>query len=389
MTKKRRIGILTGGGDVPGLNVAIKAVVTRAQDHNIEVVGLRRGWHSVVGINPDDPKTINELTENLPPMRVRTIDRTGGTFLHSSRTNPSNMKPEDIPDYIAESDRVLKDDGRVDVTAHTLKVLEALQLDALIPIGGDDTLSYAARLHEEGVTVVAIPKTMDNDVFGTDYCIGFSTAVTRSIENITAVRTVCGSHERIGVVELFGRNSGETALFAAYLADVDRAIISEVPFDLDKLIEFLKKDRANNPSHYAIMTISEGAHLEGGEIVQSGEADAYGHQKLGGIGKIVSEEIKKRSGMHTVYQQLSYLMRSGSPDSLDRMVAVSFGNLALDQLHIGHTGRMVALQQGNYTTVPLSMVISAKKTVDVSALYDVKNYRPKVNDMSGKPMFLY
>jgi len=389
MTKKRRIGILTGGGDVPGLNVAIKAVVTRAQDHNIEVVGLRRGWHSVVGINPDDPKTINELTENLPPMRVRTIDRTGGTFLHSSRTNPSNMKPEDIPDYIAESDRVLKDDGRVDVTAHTLKVLEALQLDALIPIGGDDTLSYAARLHEEGVTVVAIPKTMDNDVFGTDYCIGFSTAVTRSIENITAVRTVCGSHERIGVVELFGRNSGETALFAAYLADVDRAIISEVPFDLDKLIEFLKKDRANNPSHYAIMTISEGAHLEGGEIVQSGEADAYGHQKLGGVGKIVSEEIKKRSGMHTVYQQLSYLMRSGSPDSLDRMVAVSFGNLALDQVQMGHTGRMVALQQGNYTTVPLSMVISAKKTVDVSALYDVKNYRPKVNDMSGKPMFLY
>jgi ATP-dependent phosphofructokinase / diphosphate-dependent phosphofructokinase len=389
MTKNRRIGILTGGGDVPGLNVAIKAVVTRAQDHNIEVVGLRRGWHSVVGINPDDPKTIKELTETLPPKRVRTIDRTGGTFLHSSRTNPSNMKQEDIPDYIAESDRVLKDDGRVDVTAHSLKVLEKLELDALIPIGGDDTLSYAARLHEEGFTVVAIPKTMDNDVFGTDYCIGFSTAVTRSIENITAVRTVCGSHERIGVVELFGRNSGQTSLFAAYLADVDRAIISEVPFDLDKLIEFLKKDRANNPSHYAIMTISEGAHLEGGEIVQSGEADAYGHQKLGGVGKIVSEEIKKRSGMHTVYQQLSYLMRSGSPDSLDRMVAVSFGNLALDQVQMGHTGRMVALQQGNYTTVPLSMVISAKKTVDVSALYDVKNYRPKVNDMSGKPMFLY
>jgi len=389
MSNKRRIGILTGGGDVPGLNVAIKAVVNRGQDHNIEVVGLRRGWHSVVGINPDDPKTIKELTENLNPMRVRTIDRTGGTFLHSSRTNPSNMKPEDIPDFIAEGDRVIKDDGRVDVTAHTLKVLESLELDALIPIGGDDTLSYAARLHQEGFTTVAIPKTMDNDVFGTDYCIGFSTAVTRSIENITAVRTVCGSHERIGVVELFGRNSGETSLFAAYLADVDRSIISEVPFDLDKLIEFLKKDRANNPSHYAIMTISEGAYLEGGEIVQSGEADAYGHQKLGGIGKLVSEEIKKRSGMHTVYQQLSYLMRSGSPDSLDRMVAVSFGNLALDQVHMGHTGRMVALQQGNYTTVPLSMVISAKKIVDVSALYDINNYRPKVNDMSGKPMFLY
>ena len=389
MTKKRRVGILTGGGDVPGLNVAMKAVVNRAMEFDIEVVGMRRGWHSVVGINPDDPQTIKELTETLTPQRVRTIDRTGGTFLHSSRTNPSNMKAEDIPAFVAESDRMLKDDGRVDVTAHTLKVLEALELDALIPIGGDDTLSYAARLHQESFQVVAIPKTMDNDVFGTDYCIGFSTAVTRSVDNITAVRTVCGSHERIGVVELFGRNSGETSLFAAYLSDVDRAIISEVPFDLDKLIDFLKKDRNNNPSNYAIMTISEGAHLKDGDIVQSGEEDAYGHQKLGGIGKMVSEEIKARSGMHTVYQQLSYLMRSGSPDSLDRMVAVSFGNLALDQVHMGHTGRMASLQQGNYTTVPLNMVISAKKTVDVAALYDAKNYKPKVNDMLGKPMFLY
>lgn len=389
MTKKRRIGILTGGGDVPGLNVAIKAVVQRALEYDIEVVGLRRGWYSVVGINPDNPKTIREYSEKLTLNRVRTIDRTGGTTLHSSRTNPSNMKPEDIPDFISEDDRVVKEDGRVDVTAHSLKVLEALELDALIPIGGDDTLSYSVRLHEEDFQVVSIPKTMDNDVFGTDYCIGFSTAVTRSVENITAVRTVCGSHERVGVVELFGRNSGETSLFAAYLADVDRAIISEVPFDLDKLIGFLKKDRKDNPSNYAIMTISEGAYLEGGEIIQSGEADAYGHQKLGGIGKIVSEEIKKRSGMHTVYQQLSYLMRSGSPDSLDRMVAVSFGNLALDQVNLGHTGRMVALQQGNYTTVPLPMVVSAKKIVDVTALYDKKKYRPKVNDMLGKPMFLY
>ncbi|MBC8506376.1 MAG: 6-phosphofructokinase, partial [Chloroflexi bacterium] len=279
--------------------------------------------------------------------------------------------------------------GTVDTTGHVLKVLDALELSALIPIGGNDTLSYATRLYQEGFHTEAIPKTMDNDVFGTDYCIGFATAVTRSVENITAVRTVCGSHERIGIVELFGRNSGETSLFAAYLADVDRAIISEVPFDLDKLIDFLKNDRARNPSHYAIMTISEGAHLVGGEIVQSGEADAFGHQKLGGVGQIVSQEIKKRSGMHTVYQQLAYLMRSGSPDSLDRMVAVSFGNLAFDQVMLGHTGRMVSLQTGIYTTVPLPMVISAKKTVDVDALYDPENYKPKVKDMLGKPMFLY
>ncbi|MBM3145482.1 MAG: ATP-dependent 6-phosphofructokinase [Chloroflexi bacterium] len=389
MSKKRRIGILTGGGDVPGLNVAMKAVVNRARDHEVEIVGLRRGWWSVVGIKPENSETIQELTIPLSPERVRTIDRTGGTFLHSSRTNPSNMKAEEIPDFVAKGDRRVKDDGRIDVTSHVLKVLETLQLDALIPIGGDDTLNYATRLHEEGFQIVAIPKTMDNDVFGTDYCIGFSTAVTRSVENITAVRTVCGSHERVGVVELFGRNSGETSLFAAYLADVDRAIISEVPFDLDKLIAFLKADRAKNPSNYAIMTISEGAHLQGGQIVQSGEADDYGHQKLGGIGQIVAQEIKDRSGMHTVYQQLGYLMRSGSPDSLDRMVAVSFGNLALDQVLLGHTGRMVALQQGNYTTVPLPLVISAKKTVDVNALYDPENYKPRVKDMLGKPMFLY
>jgi 6-phosphofructokinase 1 len=390
MAKKRRIGILTGGGDVPGLNVAIKAVVQRAQDHNIDVIGLRRGWWSIVGINPDDPQTLEELTMPLTPQVVRTFERTGGTRLHSSRTNPSNMKPEDVPDYVAEEDRIPKDDDtRVDVTSHSMKVLESLGIEALIPIGGDDTLSFAARLHQEGFQVVAIPKTMDNDVFGTDYCIGFSTAVTRSVDAITNFRTAVGSHERIGVVELFGRNSGETSLFAAYLADVDRAIISEVPFDLGKLVEFLISDRKNNPSHYAIMTISEGAHPEGGEIVQSGEVDAYGHQKLGGIGHMVAQEIKKRSGANIMYQQLGYLMRSGSPDSLDRMVAVSYGNLALDQVSMGHTGRMVALQQGNYTTVPLPMVISGKKTVDVTALYDPQNYRPKVRDMLGKPMFLY
>lgn len=389
MAKKRRIGILTGGGDVPGLNVAIKAVVNRAQDHNIEVVGLRKGWWGPLGINPEDPATIEELTVPLTPERVRTIDRTGGTFLHTSRTNPSNCHPDDVPEFVADSDRVIKDNGRIDCTKHVLKVLDALKLDALIPIGGDDTLSYAARLHQEGFQVVAIPKTMDNDVFGTDYCIGFSTAVTRSVDAITNFRTAVGSHERIGVVELFGRNSGETSLFAAYLADVDRAIISEVPFDIDKLINFLVADRKRNPSNYAIMTISEGATFKGGEIIQTGEADAYGHKKLGGIGYITAQEIKKRSGVHIMYLQLAYLMRSGTPDSLDRMVAVSFGNLALDQVAMGHTGRMVALQQGNYTTVPLTMVISGKKTVDVTALYDVENYRPKVRDMLGKPMFLY
>ncbi len=386
---KRRIGILTGGGDVPGLNVAIKAVVTRAQDHDIEVIGLRRGWLSVVAINPEDPETLKDSVESLTPERVRTIDRTGGTTLHTSRTNPANVRPEDVPAHIAESDRRPTGRGTVDVTPHALKVLEHLELDALIAIGGDDTLSYAARLHKEGFQVVAIPKTMDNDVFGTDYCIGFSTAVSRSIDAITSLRTSVGSHERIGIVELFGRNSGETSLFAAYLADVDRAIISEVPFDMQRLIDFLVADRERNPSRYALMTISEGATVLGGEIIERGEADAYGHRKLGGIGLLVAEAIKIHTGLHTMYLQPAYLMRSGAPDALDRMVARSFGNLALDQVAMGHTGRMVALQQGIYTTVPLEMVVSGKKTLDVTAYYDTEQYRPKVRDVLGKPMFLY
>ena len=236
---------------------------------------------------------------------------------------------------------------------------------------------------------MGIPKTMDNDVFGTDYCIGFSTAVTRSVDAITGLRTTVGSHERIGVIELFGRNSGETSMFAAYLSYVNRAIISEVPFDLDRLIGFLVEDKKNSPSHYALMTISEGARMIDGEIMEKGEADAYGHRKLGGIGELVAQEIQRRGKVKIVYQKLAYLMRSGTADSLDRMVAVTFGNLALDQIAMGHTGRMAALQQGIYTTVPLEMVIAGKKVVDVTAFYDEKNYRPKVRDMLGKPMFLY
>lgn len=389
MSPKFRVGILTGGGDVPGLNVAIKAVVTRAQENDIEVVALRRGWMSVLRINPDDPETLNKLSFTLTPEIVRKIDRTGGTFLHTSRTNPSNVKPSDIPDFVRKEDRSENSKGMVDCTRHALRVLEALKLEAIIPIGGDDTLSFASRLHTEGFRAVAIPKTMDNDVFGTDYCIGFSTAVTRSVDAITNFRTSVGSHERIGVVELFGRNSGETSLFAAYLSHVDRAIISEVPFHMEKLCKYLVEDRNASPSHYAIMTISEGATEIGGDIHQRGEVDAYGHQKLGGIGHYTADEIKRRTGVNIMYLQLGYIMRSGAPDALDRMVASSFGNLALDQIAMGHTGRMVALQQGIYTTIPLDMVVQGKKRVDVNGLYDLDAYRPRVRDMLGKPMFLY
>lgn len=389
MAKKKRIAILTGGGDVPGLNVAIKAVVVRASWHNIEVVGIRRGWKGLISIDPNDPVTADSWTMPLDTDNVRTIDRTGGTILHTSRTNPGSVEPADVPGFIAEEDRVMTEKGRVDTTKHIMKVLEFLGIDAIIPIGGDDTLSYACRLNKEGVQIVAIPKTMDNDVFGTDFCIGFSTAVTRSVDAINALRTTTGSHERICVVELFGRNSGETSLIAAYLADVDRAVISEVPFEMDRLIAYLVDDRERKPSNYAIMTISEGAHPIGGIASQSGSEDAYGHKKLGGIGYAVAQEIKRSTGINIIYQQLAYMMRSGAPDSLDRMVAVSYGSLALDQIAMGHMGRMVALQQAIYTTVPLDMVIAAKKNVDVTALYDVDAYRPKVRDTLGKPMFLY
>jgi 6-phosphofructokinase 1 len=386
---KRKVGILTGGGDVPGLNVAIKAVVLQAGNHSIQVVGVRRGWFGLLAVDPGDPRTIEHYTMDLTEENVRTIDRTGGTVLHTSRTNPSNVLPDDVPRFVREEDRQMTAKGTVDCTRHVLRVLDALKMEAIIPIGGDDTLSFASRLHHEGFQVVAIPKTMDNDVFGTDFCIGFSTAVTRSVDAINALRTTAGSHERIGVVELFGRNSGETSLFAAYLADVDRAVISEVPFDMERLSQFLATDRSHNPSNYAILTISEGAFMKGGAILETGDADAYGHRKLGGIGSVVAAEIKKRTGINVIYQQLAYIMRSGAPDSLDRMAAVSYGNLALSQVASGHTGRMVALQQGIYTTVPIELVTAAKKQVDVTALYDPEAYRPKVRSMLGKPMFLY
>lgn len=389
MTKKRRVAILTGGGDVPGLNVAIKAVVMRAHAHHIEVVGIRRGWMGLLCINPDDPGTVDNFTMLLTIDRVRTIDRTGGTILHTSRTNPSKMKPDEVPEFIPNNDRIANPDGSIDCTRHVMRVLNFLSIESIIPIGGDDTLSYACHLNKAGVQIIAIPKTMDNDVFGTDFCIGFSTAVTRSVDAIHALRTTAGSHERICVVELFGRNSGETSLFAAYLADVDRALISEVPFEMERLMRFLVDDRSKNPSNYAIMTVSEGAHPIGGTIFESGEKDAYGHKKLGGIGYIVAQDIKQQTGINVIYQQLAYIMRSGAPDSLDRMVAVSYGSLALDNIAMGYTGRMVALQQAVYTTVPLDMVITAKKRVDVTALYDAKNYRPIVRETLGKPMFLY
>jgi 6-phosphofructokinase len=391
--RARKVGVLTGGGDVPGLNAAIKAVAETAIDQGWEPVGIRRGWGGLLNSNLESPQSRKNLFLPLTRNTVRTIDRTGGTFLHTSRTNPGRVKATEVPSFLKGTVEPVNGEGEksvYDCTPHILNVLDYLELDALIPIGGDDTLSYAARMHREGFPVVAIPKTMDNDVYGTDYCIGFSTAVSRSVEFITALRTPSGSHERITIVELFGRNSGETSLIAAYLADVDRAVISEVPFDIQKLSLLLIQDKYNNPSNYAIMTISEGAREIGGNLVHyEGDEDAYGHRKLGGIGKITGERLKEITGENIMYQQLSYLMRSGAPDSLDRMVAVSYGLLAMDLVNDGRSGRMVALRDGVYTHVPLNRVISGVKRVDVDEMYDPDQYRPKIADMLGKPMFLY
>ena len=381
-----KVAVLTGGGDVPGLNACIKAATLRAIDDGHEVVGIRRGWAGLLETDPGDPATIGSNSTPLDPVAVRTIDRTGGTVLHTSRTNPAKVRPAEEPEFL-KSGR--EDDEPRDHTGHVLKVLDALGIDALLPIGGDDTLSFALRLHAEGVPVVAIPKTMDNDVHGTDYCIGFSTAVTRTVNFVHQLRTSAGSHERLAIVEVFGRYSGETSLVSAYLAGVERAVISEVSFDIERLASLLMDDKRRNPSHYAMMTISEGATLVGGEMVMGDKEDAYGHRKLGGIGQVTGELLHAITGEGIINQHLGYLMRSGSPDSLDLMVAINYAVMAADLVAAGEYGRLVALRNGNYVNVPIDVVRQGVKRVDVGALYDVDAYRPKIRHVDGKPMFLY
>ncbi len=386
--KKPVIAVLTGGGDVPGLNPCIKALVCRAIDEGIRVFGFRRGWAGLLEYHPEDEgQKLDHCVHEFDKAEVRTIDRDGGTYLHTSRTNPGAALKKEVPDFL--KDRFESDDEIIDFTSHCIQNLEHLGVDAVIPIGGDDTLSFAAKLGNKGFPVIAIPKTMDNDVFGTDYCIGFSTAVTRGVGFMHALRTCAGSHERIAVIELFGRYCGETSLISAYLAGVDRAIISEVPFSPEKLAELIMEDKRDNPKNYAMITISEGAKFIGGEMTLSGESDAYGHRKLGGIGEETGAALKKLTGEDVLNQRLSYLMRSGAPDSLDLMVAVNYANMAIDLFLKGVFGRLVALSRGVYTDIPLGTISTGQKRVDVRELYDVEAYRPKIRHVSGKPMFLY
>lgn len=388
----RRIGILTGGGDVPGLNSVIKSVTYRGNELGIDVVGIRRGWEGLTHLNLDDPSSRARYVLELNRENTRTIDRTGGTFLHSSRTNPSKMKK--IPDFLDASSFELKETTKSGVTSMTydmsprvLKNLESLGLDYLVAIGGDDTLSYAATLDKLGFKVVAIPKTMDNDVRNTEYCIGFSTAISRAMDAIQRQRTTVGSHERIGIFRIFGRDAGYTALYTAYVTSL-RCGIPEYRFDLDKMVQFLVDDKRNNPSSYSLVILSEGSEWEGYEVVHYGEADAFGHRKKLNVGELFADELKKRAKEETIVSDLTYDLRSGDPDFVDRMVATTFGNMALDTIVANKSGLMTAIVGGCYTMSPIPDPKLGPRKVELGSMYNTERYRPNYGDKLGLPIFL-
>ena len=386
------IGILTGGGDVPGLNPAIRAVTIRAIREGYKVIGLRRGWAGPIEIvrdeAADNSNNFQELTEEV----VNRAGRTGGTFIHSSRTRPSHVPKENIPEHLRDT----YSDEMNDLTPEVIKSLDWLGIDYLIPIGGDDTLSYGVRLYREGVNVVGIPKTMDNDVPGTDYCIGFSTCVTRTIQMTHSLRTSAGSHERFLVLEVFGRYAGFTAMLPTMAGAANRCVIPEYEFDIDQLTELLVYDRFKNPSRYSVVLVSEGAMFDGGEMIfQDIAADAYGHKKLGGVGELVGEELKARSPkfnngkrINVINQKLGYLVRCGDPDALDSIVPMAYGNLALDLILSGIHGRLVVLKNGRYDNVPIEAVVSSKKVVNVDDHYNTDRLRPHYRRFEMKPLFL-
>lgn len=387
-----RIGILTGGGDVPGLNSVIKGVVYRGSEIGFDVIGIRRGWEGLTHVRLDDPASKERYIWPLNRENTRTIDRTGGTVLHTSRTNPSKMKslPEHLKGMEFPKKEVTKG-GQTstvyDITPQVLKNLEALGIENLVAIGGDDTLSYAARLDKEGVKVIAIPKTMDNDVRNTEYCIGFSTAITRASDAIERQRTTVGSHERIGIFRVFGRDAGFTALYTAYVRSL-RCAIPEYKVKLERLIELLVKDKRDNPSSYSMCVLSEGAEWEGYKVREYGEADAFGHRKKMSVAEDLSDEIKTRTGEETVISDLTYELRSGEADFVDKMVATTFGNMAMDCLQENKHGVMMGISNGCYARVPIPDPKLGPRRVDVEAMYNTERYRPNYSNKAGLPVFL-
>jgi len=389
---KKRIGILTGGGDVPGLNSVIKSVVYRGAEIGCEVIGIRRGWEGLTHVNLQDPTSKTRYILPLNRENTRTIDRTGGTFLHSSRTNPTKMKK--VPPALEGQKFEAKESTKkgvtstvFDVTPAVLKNIETLGLDYLIAIGGDDTLSYAAELDRKGMKVLAVPKTMDNDVRNTEYCIGFSTAITRAMDAIDRQRTTVGSHERIGIFRVFGRDAGYTALYTAYVTAV-RCCIPEYKVDLKHLIELLIQDKRNNPSNYSLVILSEGAEWQGYAVREYGEADAFGHRKKMSVAEDLSDEIKRASGEETVVSDLTYDLRSGSPDFVDRMVAFTFAGMAMDALEEGKSGLMTAINEGRYAMVSIPDPKVGPRKVDIASMYNIERCRPKYDHKLGLPIFL-
>ncbi len=380
----QRIGILTGGGDVPGLNSVIKEVVYRGTENRCEIVGVRRGWEGLTHLNPDDPATKKHYIMPLDRANTRTIDRFGGTILHSSRTNPAKMKV--LPPFLSAGSFPQNKD-RWDITSHVLKNLEWLKLDYLIAIGGDDTLGYASKLDQHGVKVIAIPKTMDNDVRNTEYCIGFSTAITRAMDAIQRQRTTVGSHERVGIFRVFGRDAGYTSLYTAYVTSI-RCCIPEYVVNLEKLIDLLLVEKHNTDSNYVLVVLSEGATWEGYTVQEYGEPDAFGHRKKASIAEALSTEISRRSGEESVVSDLTYDLRSGDPDFVDKLVAANFGNLAMDALLAGKSGVMAALVEGRYALAPIPDPALGPRKVDVATMYNTDRYRPNYANKLGLPIFL-
>jgi 6-phosphofructokinase len=379
-----RIGILTGGGDVPGLNSVIKEVVYRGTECRCEIVGIRRGWEGLTHLNPDDPATKKHYILPLDRANTRTIDRFGGTMLHSSRTNPTKMKA--LPPFLSPENFTQKN-GRWDLTPHVLKNLEWLKLDYLIAIGGDDTLSYAAALDRAGVKVIAIPKTMDNDVRNTEYCIGFSTAITRAMDAIQRQRTTVGSHERVGIFRVFGRDAGYTSLYTAYVTSI-RCCIPEFVVNLDKLIDLLMVEKHNTESNYVLVVLSEGATWEGYTVQEYGEPDAFGHRHKASIAEALSTEISRRTGEEAIVSDLTYDLRSGDPDFVDKLVAANFGNLALDAVLAGKSGVMAALVEGRYALAAIPDPALGPRKVDIATMYNTDRYRPNYANKLGLPIFL-
>lgn len=384
MAAAGKIGILTGGGDVPGLNSVIKSVVYRAGEVGKAVVGIRKGWKGLTHLTGAQDST---YVLPLDWINTRTIDRTGGTFLHTSRTNPVKMAPNRVPEHIgSERLQKLKFDGKAyDFTPIVLENLEELGIGCLIAIGGDDTLSFASILSKTGFPVIGVPKTMDNDVQGTEYCIGFSTAVTRASDAINRQRTTIGSHERIGTFRIFGRDAGFTALYTAYVTGA-RCLIPEYPFNLDRAIRLLVDDKLSNPSGYSLVIMSEGAIWEEGTVTETGEADAFGHKKKVDVGRAFAEEIGRRTGEETINSDLTYDLRSGAPDAIDQIVSITFGNIAMDLVADGISGRMVGVQKGCYTHVPLPDTKQGPRKVDLATLYNTERYRPNYKAKLGLPL---